>query len=212
MDGSASREPRARPWVAALALALLSGCASTALIERWKDPAYQGPPLHKVLIVGVQQDSGRRRLWEDGMVAALAHEHVAATASYTLFPTQPPTAQELAAAASQQGFDGVLASHFVGASRRSYWVPGDAGFGWGWGWGWGYYGLGDPFYGPGYVETEDRADYQTDVYTVDTGGGKLIWTGVTRSVDLSSMGAFTAGISSALVPELIREGILAGTK
>jgi hypothetical protein len=209
MDGSALRQPPARRLFVALALALLSGCASTALVERWKDPSYQGPPLHQALIVGVQRDSGRRRLWEDGMVAALARQGVGATASYTLFPTKPPTAEELASSAAQQGFDGVMASHFVGASQRNYWVPADPGFGWGWGWG---YGLWDPFYGSGYVETEDRADYQTDVYTVDAEGGKLIWTGLTRSIDLSSMQAFTAGIGRALVPDLIREGILAGRK
>ena len=49
----------------------LECCVSTALIDRWKDPSYSGPSLHKVLVVGVQKDPGRRRIWEDGMVAAL---------------------------------------------------------------------------------------------------------------------------------------------
>ena len=53
---------------------------------------------------------------------------------------------------------------------------------------------------PGYVETEYRADYQTDVFTVDAAGGKLIWTGITRSVDLSSTQRTTDEISRVLVP------------
>ncbi len=209
MDASALRQRLARRIGVTLGIALLSGCISTSLVERWKDPAYQGPPLHKVLVVGVQRDSGRRRLWEDGMVAALAHQGVQATASYALYPSKPPTAEELSTAATQNGFDGVMASHFVAASQSSYWVPDGPGLGWGWGWGYGFW---DPFYGPGYVETESRADYQTDVFTVDAAGGKLIWTGITRSVDLSSMHSVTTEISRALVPELIREGILGGRK
>ena len=101
-----------------------------------------------------------------------------------MFPDQGAERRELAATASREGFDGVMASHFVSASQRSYWMPGYAGVGFGWRW--RYFGYWDSVYGPGYVETEYRADYQTDVFTVDAGGGKLIWTGITRSVDLSS--------------------------
>jgi hypothetical protein len=183
---------------------------STSLIDRWKDPSFSGPPLHKVLVVGVQKDGGRRRLWEDGMVAALTHEGVQATASYVVFPSKAPSADELAATAGREGFDGVLASHFVGASQRSYWMPGYAGTGYGWGWGWPYFGYWDAPYASGYVETEHRADYQTDVFTVDGAGGKLIWTGITRSVDLSSTHSITDDISRVLVPTLTKQRILAG--
>jgi hypothetical protein len=194
--------------VAVLALLGLSGCISTALLEHWKDPAYSGPPLHKVLVVGVQRDAGLRRVWESSMVAALMREHVAATPSYELYPDRAPTARQLAATASRQGFDGVLASHFEGASRRTYWLPGDFGPGFGFGWRWRYFGYWNSIYGPGFVQSEYRADYQTDVFTVAPDGGKLIWTGLTRSVDLSSIGATTDQISRVLVPTLLREGIL----
>ena len=61
-------------------------------------------------------------------------------------------------------------------------------------------------YGPGYVETDYRADYQTDVFTVAPDGGKLIWTGITRSVDLSSTQRTTDQISRVLVPDLMQAG------
>jgi hypothetical protein len=99
-----------------------------------------------------------------------------------------------------------MASHFVGSSRRTYWVPGDAGFGFGWRT--RYFGYWDAIYGPGFVQSDYGADYQTDVFTVAPNGGKLIWTGVTRSIDLSSTTATTDQISRVLVPELMREGIL----
>lgn len=188
----------------ALLLIGLSGCISTSLIEHWKDPGFSGPALHKVLVVGIQRDAGRRRLWESSMVAALMRQHIAATPSYQYFPDQAPTAAQLAATASREGFDGVLATHFVGASRQTY---GYAGFGPRWGWGWGWRGYWGP-YGPGYLESDYRTDFQTDVFTVSN-GGRLVWSGVTRSVDLSSSSATTDQISRVLVPDLVQQGILA---
>jgi len=189
-------------------LLCLAGCVSTSLIDRWKDPAYAGPPLHKVLVVGVQKDAGRRRVWEDGMVAALARGGVDSMASYHVFPDKAPGADELASTARREGFDGVLASHFVAASQRNYWMPGYAGVGFGWRS--RYFGYWDSVYGPGYVETEHRADYQTAVFTVDAAGGALIWAGITRSVDLSSMRHTTDEIGRVLVPALVQQGVLAG--
>src|SRR6185437_14536744 len=78
----------------ALLTVILTGCLSTSLIERWKDPSFAGPPLHRVLVVGVQRDSGRRRFWESSMVAALARQHIAGTASYEIFPDRAPTADQ----------------------------------------------------------------------------------------------------------------------
>ncbi len=85
-------------------------------------------------------------------------------------------------------------------------MPGYAGVGFGWRWRYG--GYWGSVYGPGYVETDYRADYQTDVFTVAPDGGKLVWTGITRSVDLSSTTTTTDQISRVLVPDLVREGIL----
>jgi hypothetical protein len=193
-----------RRLLTVVSLLSLSGCVSTSLIEHWKDPAFSGPPLHKVLVVGVQRDAGRRRLWESSMVAALAREHIAATPSYQDFPDRAPSAEQLAATASREGFDGVLATHFVGASQENYFSPGYAGFGWRY----RYFGYWGAAYGPGYVESDYRADFQTDVFTI-ANGGHLVWSGVTRSVDLSSAGATTDQISRVLVPQLMQEGVLA---
>ena len=98
---------------ALLAIALLLGlaaCVNTSLIDRWKDPGFSGPSLHKVLVVGVQKDQGRRRVWEDGMVAALNHEGVQATPSYVVFPDKAPTVEQLTSTASHEGFDAVMAA------------------------------------------------------------------------------------------------------
>jgi hypothetical protein len=193
-------------------LLCLSACVSTSIVERWKDPGFAGPALHKMLVVSIQRDQGRRRLWEDAMVAALAKQGVQAEASYTVFPDQTPAPEQLTAMASRDGFDGVAATHFVRAGQHITAYGGWGGWGGGGGWGgWGYRPWGPGPWGPGYVESDEITDYQTDVYTIDAAGGKLIWTGITRSVDPSSTKRVTEGISRALVPQLAKEGILAAT-
>ena len=51
---------------------------------------------------------------------------------------------------------------------------------------------------------------RNQTWELDAAGGKLIWTGITRSVDLSSTHATTDEISHVLVPVLVKQGILAG--
>jgi hypothetical protein len=140
------------------------------------------------------------------MVAALAHQHIAATASYEIFADRAPNADQLGSTAAARGFDGVLATHIVAQREQIYWMPGDAGVGFGWRR--RYYGDWDAAYGPGYAEPTVQSDFQTDVFTV-AGGGRLIWTGTTRSVDLTSIQTTTDQISRVLVPELVHTGVLA---
>ncbi|HWW20121.1 MAG TPA: hypothetical protein VNZ06_04900 [Steroidobacteraceae bacterium] len=194
-----------RTLITTAILISLSACVSTSIVEHWRDPGFAGPALHKVLVVSVQRDQGRRRLWEEAMVAALAKHAVQAEASYQVFPDQAPSPEKLTAMATRDAFDGVVATHFVRAGQHvtAYggWGPWDCCWRpWGWG-----------AWGPGYVESDTLTDYQTDVYTIDASGGKLIWTAVTRSVDPSSAKSVTEGISRALVPQLTKEGILTGT-
>jgi hypothetical protein len=198
-----------RTLFAATVLCALSACVNTSIVERWKDPGFGGPALHKVLVVSVQRDQGRRRLWEDAMIAALAKRGVQSEASYQVFPEQAPAPDQLTAMATRDGFDGVVATHFVRAGQRVTAYGGWDYGGWGWGrrWGWGP----GPWGGPGYLEADSLTEYQTDIYTIDSTGGKLIWSAITRSVDPSSTKSVTEGISHVLVPQLAKEGILAGT-
>ena len=109
------RYPRVGGCLASVLLLGLSACAPTQLVTRWRDPSFQGPPLHKVLVVDLQQDQGRRRLWEDAMASSLMRLGVAATPSYQAFTNQAPNPDQLAAAGTRQGFNAVIATHFVAA-------------------------------------------------------------------------------------------------
>lgn len=195
-------------------LLAVSGCVSTAIVDQWRDPSYSGPPLHKVLVVGVRRDQRARHVWEDGMVAALQREGVQATPSYTVFPNKAPTADELAKTARADEFDGVVATHIVKPSQRyyrmpGYWLPGYAAPELG-SYRWRNFSYWKAIYDPGYGVPGRRGDYQTDVLTVNPKGGMLIWTGITRSVNLDSLRDTIDQISRVLVPQLVADGILIG--
>jgi hypothetical protein len=117
-------KPLLHAALAATLLGLLAGCASTSLVEKWQDSTFSGPPLRKLLVVSVQRSDGRRRLFEDGMSAALGKQAVQATASYTLLPDAVPQTAELSATARREGYDGVLVLHQLGRSTRSTSTPG----------------------------------------------------------------------------------------
>jgi len=61
-------------------LIMMLGCVSTSYLSNmWRDPSYQLGPMQNMLIVAMKKDPVRRRLWEDGFVAALGKHGVAAT-------------------------------------------------------------------------------------------------------------------------------------
>jgi len=188
----------------------LTACAPTQLITRWQDASFQGPPLHQVLVVDLQADQGRRRLWEDSMAAALRRLGVAAAPSYQAVGDSAPNPDRLAATAAPRGFDAVIATHFIATGTRQYWMPGNAGLGFGSRW--RYYDYWDATYGPGFVQPQPQVDYQSEVFTIGPNGGKLIWTGTTRSLDSGSTQSAADQISRSLVPALQQAGILSRQK
>lgn len=198
-----------RVALAAVLLAALAGCTSTALVEKWQDASYSGEPLRRLLVVSVQRSDGRRRLFEDGMATALARQAIPATASYTLLPDAVPQTAELSATARREGYDGVLVLYQVGHSTRSSFTPGSI----------RYYPVTVPtldgkyaqvwqaIYEPGYNEIEQQLDYQTELFS--TQSGRLVWSATTRSFDLSSAKSITDDISRRVVPDMLASGLLA---
>lgn len=193
-----------------LLLLCLSGCESTRVVDHWRDPSFQGPPLHRVLVVDLQQDPGRRRLWEDSMAAALLRLGVAATPSYRALSDQAPNPEQLTVSAAREGFEVVMATHFITTQTQSYWMPGNPGLGFGSRA--TYFDYWDATRGPGFVQTQPEQNYQSELFTMGPNGGKLIWSGTTRSLESGSIERATEQISRALVPVLQQAGILARQK
>jgi len=101
------------------------GCASTQLTNVWRDPSYRGDALKTILVMGVSQETGLRRIFEDEFAAKLTSVGVHAVASYLLIPQDGPADRAtLDAAIAKAGADGVLITRLLRVERHSQYAPG----------------------------------------------------------------------------------------
>jgi len=178
------------------ALGFLAACASTRLINSWQDTRYQGPPLTKVLVIGVTKQSVVRRTFEDAFARELTKYGVSAVPSYTLITEDGEVPKDrIAQAVQQAGADGVLITRLVRVDRRARVEPAYVGppfmgfydyypFAWG------------SFYEPPVVYTYDVVTWDTSIF--DAKSNQMIWAGATETTapkDLSK----EAGEAAALV-------------
>ena len=103
----------------------------------------------------------------------------------------------------QDGFDGVVGLRLVSAEQELGWAPGVAPVGF---WGGYDYGYGAVGGGPEvYVETVVRVEIKVYSLTED----KLIWGGVSESIDPGGVQSLIAKIAEAAGKELRRQGLIA---
>jgi hypothetical protein len=198
----------ARAAACAVLVALLVGCASTSLVNQWKSPDFAGPPLRKVLVVGVSKQPTVRRVFEDEMVARLAAHGVGATQSYAAFGEAGQADQaQLEGTVKQLGVDSVLITRLVKRETNTQMTG-------------GYYGPGGPnpgFYGwyssawMGYYDPPTA--YQYDVVTLETSvygvqQRKLLWSGTTESFAPTDIKKEIAAFSEVVVGALRKQGLV----
>jgi hypothetical protein len=189
--------------------AAFSGCASSRLVDVWKDPAYT-KHLSNVFVIAVKKDPARRRIWEDGLANALRKHGVAATPSYQLFPDQLPDTTQVVETVGEKGFDGVIVTVGLRTQTQHTYVPGyvttvpvtryDR-------WWNVYRTYYRRVYRPGYYDVQTVARARTDVWTT-AGDGTLIWTGPTDVYDPTSSKNVSDEITERIMPELADQGII----
>lgn len=211
---------QARPRTVALAglislvAASLFGCASSGLVNVWRDPQPPPAPMHSVLVIAIKKDEGRRRLMEDAFVAALDKRGVRATPSYRLFPSAVPDTQEVIEAVRRDGYDGIIVSSrlepesletattgYRTREPRARYVP----------WTQSYRTYYVEVEHPGEVQVERIIRHRVDVWSTKE-GGRLLWTAEGRSVDPTSSSDVNKEITGNVMPELEKSGIIPGAK
>lgn len=106
-------------------LFLLSGCASTQLVEQWKNPDIVIFDAYKVLIVGMTQNEDARKDFETRMKREFTNSGIEAVRSIDLFDvaftTTARTQEELNLVEEQlldKDFDAILFTKVVGSENR----------------------------------------------------------------------------------------------
>lgn len=106
--------------IAAVTAVALSACASTKLVREWSDPGYQGPPYRKFLIMGVSDDGGMRRTFEDHFVKHIQERGAEAYPSCRFIPQDGRVPREVVAqAVEKSGAKAVLLTRLVGRKELS---------------------------------------------------------------------------------------------
>ncbi len=197
--------------ISCLAGLLLFGCATAQIESAWRDPATTPRSLEfeKVLVVAMARDGVLRRKAEDELILALQKSPRVQSGSMSITPSylvlddrelaSTPRARDKM---RTEGFDGAVLVSFVSSQEKitvetaAYPAGGM----------WGYYGRPGAFYDPVSVRSDTIVRIQTDIYSVEQ--GKLLWSGVSRSMNPSNVEGLVAGVADAVAGELRKEGLL----
>ena len=186
--------------------ALLAGCASTSITDSWYDPAYQGGPFRRVLVLAVANNVVARRTFEDIFVAKLKAAGVDAIPGYLAMP-QNALADEsvMRAAVEASGADGFLMVHLLRVQRETRvttnYAP--APFV-------GYYGFYSAWVAYPDVYQYDIATAEVNLFQVK--GNQLVWAGTTETFNPTNVSKESAGFADVIIRELSRRGLLPPSK
>jgi len=103
-----------------LALAFLfTSCASTKLIETWKDNQFKGPAFKKIMVVSLMKQSDMRQRVEDEFAGQLNARGVQPVTCYSCIPDlKNLTREEIVRAVGKTGVEGVLVVELRQAGTR----------------------------------------------------------------------------------------------
>ena len=191
-----------------LAAAITSGCASTQLMQTWRDPAVL-QPLGKTLVLGLFSTEAVRRNYEDQMAAALEAREVDATAATPVLPKADMTARaKVDQVLEGSDFDNVLVTRMVSVTQQERWVSTPAPMP-----PHGYRGFSDYYWGavpgmyaPGYITQDTIVLLETNIYRVSD--GSLIWSATSETFNPSDADKEVEGLVKVLVKRFEADGLV----
>lgn len=194
-------------WLLAL---FLGGCATTEVTNAWKDPQYGGPPLRKVLVVGVSNQGSARRTFEDTFAKSLGDAGVEAISSHTLLARDGQIPEDaLKKAVADSGADGVLIARMVErqtdlqvtpsalpppiyGARRYYYGA--------------YTGAWIGYYEPATVQTFHYILGEITVFHAQK--PEPMWSATTRTQEPDDVAKATEGYAKVVIPALRKDGVI----
>jgi hypothetical protein len=197
--------------VRALLLALVAtialGCASTRLVNIWRDVKFSGPPLTRIMVIDVTKQAGIRRTFEDQFVQQLEAKGVRAVASYTLIPEDGEVPRErLAEAIKDSGVQGVLVTRLVRVDVQTqvYAAPydGPAYYGFYGYYSWAWVGL----YDAPLIYTYNVVIAETNLF--DAANDTLIWSGTTETFPSGNVKKGITAFATVIIKALLASRII----
>ena len=198
-----------RHAIVSLCLCAAACGASTHLVNTWRDPAYTGREVKRVLVIGLTPNAQNQQLFEQAMAERLKRVQIEPFMGYDVLPRGQMADQEtVTGAVKKLGIDVVLVTRLVAVRTEAEYVPNPSyapsptyhGM-------YGYYSTGyTTVYAPGYITQTQYAYLETNAY--DVPAQKLVWSGLTRTFDYSSVDSVTTSAAKRIVNALLDQGIL----
>jgi hypothetical protein len=190
----------------------ISCAPSTTLVQRWSDPAFTGAPGKSMAIIAITDTERRIRIWESAFSTALNAAHVTPILGSNLVP--PGVAADEATlmnAIRDSKADMVALTRLVSIDKEETYVPGST----------SYYAPASAAYGfypyyyssvdvvstPGYYQTDKIYTLETNVY--DVGTEKLIWSGVTETLNPETGQDGATDVAQTIVDDMRASKIIA---
>ncbi|MGB5284082.1 MAG: hypothetical protein WCB63_21035 [Polyangiales bacterium] len=202
-----------RALIFLIAASALAACSSTktSIPLSWRNPAVEQATFKKLFVIGVGENDGGRRLFEDTFAKSLSEQGAAAQASWGLLPQSTRLSEEQVRTAIEGGnFDGVLITRLLGVDQKEQYVPPSTytvpssyhGYGY-----YGYYGASyDVVHQPGYFKTNTIFRLETNLYAVSN--SELVWSGQSETLNPDSLGDVIDSMTAAVAKKLKAEKLI----
>jgi nucleotide-binding universal stress UspA family protein len=96
-----------------LAALVVTSCATTNVVQVWRDPNYRPAPIRRVLVVGVIPDAGGRLAFENAVAQAFIKQDFEVATSSGFVPPGQPANDRIASYAKEMGVDLVVVLRLV---------------------------------------------------------------------------------------------------
>jgi hypothetical protein len=198
----------------AVALLVLSSCTGTKMVQTWRDPQYQARPVNRIFIACFMPSDAARVTFENTLAQALLDKGFLSATSTGVFEYGTVDKEMAVQFVRENKVDLVIVQRMMKETELAY-MPGtvqstvpNSPF-WGSSSAWyGAYGYGGTAYTPGYMEEDTTVKTETTVYSTATDPEKLVWSGVSSTVNVRSAGNAAQSLQAELVTDLLKAGIL----
>lgn len=198
----------------ALIIPLVLSATSPKLLLSWRNPNYSGAQFKNILVLALNGKSEGRLEFEDLLVAAIAKPGIQATQSYVFLArpdATPIDINDLKTVIREHKFDAIVVARLTKRETKTTYVPGQVytpvpyygTF-------YGYYGAVYPLvYSPGYLQKENIAQVETNLYSTAKPDGELVWTGTTNAFNAHSPMKVIKKLVEVVIKELEKQNVIA---
>ena len=187
-------------------LLVCGGCATTKVVESWKDPSVTGPlRFKKILVIVVHPETYTRRAAEDELVKQIGADR-AIPGDQILTDADRADVQKVKAKVKQSGVDGVVTMRLGGATTRTAASPGYEPYGYESMWNDYDRDMSAGDRSSGGVHSTNVLSIRTRIYSV--ADEKLVWTGVSDVIDPKHVRQIMADVAKAVGKRLREEHLI----